>query len=334
MNLKKIRVSLGSAIVLGLTKGMMSAEPTTAYLLTYRRGRCLANCAFCPQARSSSGRTDMLSRVTWPAFNLNDVVKGIERAADDGRVMRVCIQALNYPGVQGDIAYISAYIRSVSDVPISVSCQPLRYEEMIKLREAGVERVSISLDAATEEIFTKIKGELATGPYRWQTHLDALKTAVKVFGEMKVTTHLIVGLGEREEDIAYIMQRCVDMGVFPALFAFTPIPGTRMANHPRPPVAHYRRVQIAHYLITHGIRRFEDMKFENGRIFDFGISANDLHRIVLSGDPFLTSGCPNCNRPYYNEDPKGPIYNYPRKPAAEEILEIERQMGLRKNGGR
>ncbi|MBS7634585.1 radical SAM protein [Candidatus Bathyarchaeota archaeon] len=334
MSLKKIRVSLGSAIVLGLTEGMISAEPTTAYLLTYRRGRCLANCAFCPQARFSSGRTDMLSRVTWPAFNLNDVVKGIERAADDGRVKRVCIQALNYPGVQDDIAYISAYIRSASDVPISVSCQPLKYEEMIKLREAGVERVSVSLDAATEEIFTKIKGELATGPYKWQTHLDALKNAVKVFGKMKATTHLIVGLGEREEDIAYIMQRCVDMGVFPALFAFTPVPGTRMVNHPRPPVAYYRRVQIAHYLITHGIRRFEDMKFESGYIFDFGISTNDLHSIVLSGEPFLTSGCPGCNRPYYNEDPRGPIYNYPRKPAAEEILEIEKQMGLRKNDGR
>ncbi len=332
MNLKKIRVSLGSAIVLGLTKGMIGAEPTTAYLLTYRRGRCLANCAFCPQARSSSGRTDMLSRVTWPIFNLNDVIKGIERAADEGRVKRVCIQALNYSGVQDDIVHISASIRSASDVPISASCQPLKYEEMIKLREAGVERVSISLDAATEGIFTRIKGELANGPYKWQTHLDALKTAVEVFGKMRVTTHLIVGLGEEEEDITYMMQRCVDMGVFPALFAFTPIPGTRMANHPRPPVAYYRRVQIAHYLITRGIRRFEDMKFKNRRIFDFDISANGLRSIILSGEPFLTSGCPDCNRPYYNEDPRGPIYNYPRKPTAEEILEIEKQIGLRKNG--
>lgn len=328
MNLKKIRVSLGSAIVLGLSKGMVSAEPTTAYLLTYRHGRCSANCAFCPQARSSDGRTDMLSRVTWPAFNLNDVIKGIERAADEGRVKRVCIQALNYPGMQSDIVYISASISSASDVPISVSCQPLKYEEMIKLREAGVERVSISLDAATEGLFTRIKGELAAGPYKWQSHIDALKTAVKVFGKMKVTTHLIVGLGEREEDIASTMQKCVDMGVFPALFAFTPIPGTRMANHPRPPVAQYRRVQIAHYLITREMRRFENMKFKNGRIFDFGISTSILHRIVLSGEPFLTSGCPDCNRPYYNEDPRGPIYNYPRKPAVEEILEIEKQIGL------
>jgi biotin synthase-related radical SAM superfamily protein len=328
MDLKKIRVSFGSAIVLGLMRGMLSAEPTTAYLLTYRRGRCSANCAFCPQSRSSSGRADMLSRVTWPTFNFNDVVKGIKRAAEDRKVKRVCIQALNYPSVQNDIAYISASIHRASDVPISVSCQPLKYEEMIKLREAGVERVSISLDAATEELFAKIKGELTAGPYKWQIHLDALKTAVKVFGKMKITTHLIVGLGEREENIVFMMQRCIDMGVFPALFAFTPIPGTRMADHPRPPLAYYRRAQIAHYLITRGIRRFEDMRFENGRISDFGISTDDLYRIVLSGEPFLTSGCPDCNRPYYNEDPKGPIYNYPRKPTSEEIIEIKKQIGF------
>ena len=29
------------------------------------------------------------------------------------------------------------------------------------------------------------------------------------------------------------------------------------------------------------------------------------------GEPFQTSGCPDCNRPFYNEQPAGPLYNYP-----------------------
>jgi biotin synthase-related radical SAM superfamily protein len=28
---------------------------------------------------------------------------------------------------------------------------------------------------------------------------------------------------------------------------------------------------------------------------------------------FQTRGCPDCNRPYYNERPRGPMFNYPRK---------------------
>lgn len=328
MALEKIRVSLGSAIVLGLINGMIGAEPTTAYLLTYRSEKCTANCAFCPQARSSNSRADMLSRVVWPAFNLKDVVNGVRRAFKAGRIRRVCIQALNYSKVHEDLLFISRLIHSASNIPISVSCQPLIRWEMMELHEAGAERVSIALDAATEEIFLKVKGELAGGPYRWNNHFNALKEAVEVFGRGKATTHLIAGLGESEREMVSIIQKCIDMGVYPSLFAFTPISGTRMANHPRPPISKYRRLQVAHYLITHGIKRYEDMKFENDCIIDFGISTKELNRIILSGKPFLTSGCPGCNRPYYNEDPKGPIYNYPRMPTSREILEIKKQIGL------
>lgn len=326
--LEKVRVSIGSAIVLGLTRGIIAAEPTTIYLLTYINGRCSANCAFCPQARTSLTRTDLLSRVLWPVFNLEEVVKGVEAAFDKGKIKRVCIQALNYDGVQNDIIYIVSRIRSASSIPISVSCQPLRREEIIRLAEVGVERISIALDAVTEEIFSKVKGELASGPYKWSLHFAALKDAIEVFGKGKVTTHLIAGLGENDEEFISMVQKCVDMGIFPAIFAFTPIPGTRMANHPKPPIEYYRRVQVAHYLITRGIRRFEDMIFIDGRLIDFGISKDELKRIILSGEPFLTSGCPGCNRPYYNENPRGPIYNYPRKPTRDEIFEIQRQIGV------
>jgi biotin synthase-related radical SAM superfamily protein len=36
-----------------------------------------------------------------------------------------------------------------------------------------------------------------------------------------------------------------------------------------------------------------------------------LARVVESGEPFKTSGCPDCNRPFYNESPGETIYNYP-----------------------
>ncbi|MBS7638990.1 MAG: radical SAM protein [Candidatus Bathyarchaeia archaeon] len=325
---EKVRVSIGSAIVLGLVRGVVSAEPTTIYLLTYREGRCSANCAFCPQARESTARTDMLSRVIWPDFKLEDVLSCIKRAFGDGRIKRVCIQALNYPGVHRNVAYLASRIRSTADVPISVSCQPLNREDMTELYMVGVERVSIALDAATEDIFSRVKGELVGGPYRWSTHINALRIAVEVFGRGNVTTHLIVGLGESEEDLVATIQRCMDLGVFPALFAFTPIPGTKMADKSRPPIDYYRRAQLAHYLITRGIKRYEDMEFKGGRLVGFGLQRESLERIIMSGEPFLTSGCPGCNRPYYNEDPRGPIYNYPRKPTPNELMEIMRQIGI------
>jgi biotin synthase len=69
------------------------------------------------------------------------------------------------------------------------------------------------------------------------------------------------------------------------------------------------------------------MKFDNNdRIINFGIPKTQQHQIIQQGTPFCTSGCPECNRPYYNERPGGPMYNYPRPPLPDEINEITRQL--------
>jgi biotin synthase-related radical SAM superfamily protein len=326
---ERIRVSTGSAIVLRLLRGRLDAKPTTIYLLTYRDEKCSANCGFCPQAKTSKGRADMLSRVTWPPFPTKRVLSRIERITKADAVKRVCIQALNYPTVFDDILSLVGEIKSRAKVPISVSCQPLDREKMKMLAEGGVDRISIALDAATEEIFDKIKGRIAGGPYAWEKQREALREAVKIFGEGSVTTHLIVGLGETEEEMVQMIQWCVDLGVYPGLFAFTPIPGTLLENSPQPSLSHYRRVQIAHYLITHGKTQYENMIFDDdGCLIDFGVSGEQLREVVEMGEPFVTSGCPGCNRPYYNEKPSGPLYNYPRQLLPEEIAEIERQIGI------
>jgi len=326
---KKIRVSLGSAIVLGLLSGKLDAAPTTAYLMTYRKGKCVANCGFCPQARESHSRANMLSRISWPVFATKHVLGGIEKAVKDDRIRRVCFQALNYPEVFTHLTALTRAIHQKVNVPISISCQPLNSENIKALADAGAERIGISLDAATEELFDKIKGLSAGGPYCWEKQFKLLGEAVQIFGKGKVSTHLIVGLGETEREMVEIIQQCVDMGVLPALFAFTPIAGTALEHVPQPSIQRYRRIQIARHLIVHGIARCEDMRFdEEGCIIDFSVDTQTLSQIIQTGELFLTSGCPNCNRPYYNEKPSGPIYNYPRKISQKELSEIERQLSL------
>ncbi|MDI3280233.1 MAG: hypothetical protein QJR13_02525, partial [Bacillota bacterium] len=62
----KIRVSLGSAALLGLRRLRVEVWPTTAYLIV--GGRCAWDCAFCPQGRSGAEGEDRLSRVRWPEY--------------------------------------------------------------------------------------------------------------------------------------------------------------------------------------------------------------------------------------------------------------------------
>ncbi len=322
-----IRVSLGTAIVLGLLEGKLDAEPSTAYLMTYRQGKCTANCGFCPQARTSKSSTELLSRVSWPAFPTQGVIIALSKAAGQGKIRRVCIQALNYPLVFTHLEAVVKEIKKSSALPISVSCQPKTKADMEELAAAGVDRLGIAVDAASETLFNKFKGLEVGGGYRWDALFRRLDEALAVFGKNNVSTHLIVGLGETEKEAAEFLQRCVDLGILPALFAFTAVRGTALEAKQPPKLESYRRVQVSRYLIVSGRTRVEKMQFNSeSEITSYGLTKEVLNKIIESGLPFQTSGCPDCNRPYYNEKPSGPIYNYPRKLTEQEIEEIKSQL--------
>ncbi len=179
-------------------------------------------------------------------------------------VKRVCIQGENYPSVIEDILRIVQRIRDVSEISISVSCNPLEREDLLTLRNAGVERVAVPLDAASPEVFQKSKGSDVAGPYRWTDHLEALKNAVAVFGGGKVTTHLIIGLGETDLDLISVMEQMVKLGIMPALFAFTPVRGTLLEASSPPSVTRYRLMQLMQNYIVKNVHHPSEAVFSSG----------------------------------------------------------------------
>jgi biotin synthase-related radical SAM superfamily protein len=327
---KQIRVSIGTAIVTGLLEGKLDTEPTTAYLMTYSPNKCRANCTFCPQARTSQSSAEMLSRITWPNFPAATALNAIKNAAEHGKIRRACIQALNVPNVISQLATLTRTIKQNSpNLPVSISCQPQTAENIRQLRNAGADRIGIAIDAATPELFSRTKGKAANGPYTWQGTNRLLREAVAVFGENNVTTHLIIGLGETEKQAAETIQKLADQDIQTALFAFTPVRGTRMQNRSPPDLAMYRRIQLARHLITHGLASNNSFHYDkNGKITSYCINETKLLTVIADGKPFETTGCPDCNRPYYNEKPSGPIYNYPKPATREEIAAIKAQLEL------
>jgi biotin synthase-related radical SAM superfamily protein len=229
-----------------------------------------------------------------------------------------------------DVAALTETVHEQTAVSISVSCQPHNAKNIKRLKISGVNRIGIPLDAATEELFDQIKGKSAGGPYTWETQIRLLNEAVSMFGERNVSTHLIVGLGETEEDMVRVMQKCLDLGVIPALFAFTPIARTALDQKTQPRLETYRRVQLARHLMLMKKTSLKNFLFsDRGLITSFGVEEKELQNTIRTGEAFRTSGCPDCNRPYYNEKPGGPIYNYPKAPTEEEIKLIKKQFASR-----
>lgn len=323
--MRKVRASMGTLGVLGLELVQMDTPPTTAYLQIYTEKRCKANCLFCAQASGSQADQNHIARGIYMPADLEMVVKRLKIAFERGYLARACIQTMLYDEWWEDTVYLLKRIRHENHIPISLSVFPLSTKKYVELKKLGVNELVIPLDACTPELFDRIKGKSAGSPYSWDTHMDGIKRAVCIF--KKVGTHLILGLGESDDEAVKVISELWKNNVNTALFSYTYIPGAQHFKKEEDSIKHYRIAQLARYLIVEGIASYSDMKFEDGVLCDFGVGSDVILSIIENGKAFQTSGCPDCNRPMANET-FSRIYNFPRKPNDEEIERIKKYLGL------
>ncbi|MDQ7793010.1 MAG: hypothetical protein RDU89_01160 [bacterium] len=292
-----LRASAGTAALLGLTPSPGDVPATTAYFLL--GSRCHRDCGFCPQARSSRARGDLLSRVTWPEVNREEALAALPKSG----ARRVCLQLTDSPEA---VAAATSVVGRGLPLPVCVAATGLGLEGAAGLLRGGADRVALPLDAATSTLYHSVKGEAG-----WERTRGWLRELARAFPG-RVSTHLVAGLGESEQEMLQTIAGLLDDGVTVGLFAFTPVAGTRLADRPRPPLTAYRRLQVGHFLLREGAADFSRFRFRSGRLVATGLSRGSLAGILATGEAFQTSGCPDCNRPYYNERPGRDLYNYPR----------------------
>ena len=339
-----LRMSLAAAMTLGWAPGLFYRDARLYcinLLLTYPEG-CRARCAYCGLAAGRQECADggrSFIRVQWPAFPLEDIVHRI--AARRERIRRVCISMVTRRRAVADTAAVCRRLRAAVDLPVSLLITPtvLRPGDLEALRAAGADKVGVAVDLATPALFDRYRGGGVAGPHRWEVYWECYGRAIEVFGRGRAGVHLIVGMGETEQEMCAAVQRARDMGGGTHLFSFFPEPGSPMQGHPRPAMSRYRRVQLARFLIDRGVARAEGFAFgPDGRITDFGVPPAEMEAAVDSGEPFRTSGCTGadgevaCNRPFANSRPGPHLRNYPFPPAAEDLRRIRLQ--LESPGGR
>jgi biotin synthase len=332
-----VQTSLAAALTLGLQQGSFhrNAKLTGLNLLLHYEEGCMGRCAFCglSTSRRETRRGRTFIRVAWPLYPLSEIVERTERC---GQIQRVCISMVTHPRALIDTIEITKTFREKTGLPVSLLIAPtlIRQRDDLKaMRQAGADRVGIAIDAATPELFDRLRGRGVHGPHRWDHYWRVVELSTEVFERGHTGIHLIVGLGETEREMVETIQRAHDRGCPTHLFSFYPEEGSSLENLAPPPIDQYRRIQLARWLINEGLGRSQMMTFdEAGRIIDFGL---DISPFIRSGVPFMTSGCPGrngkvaCNRPYGNERPSGPIRNFPFHPEPQDIAEIETQMRLR-----
>ncbi|MHA1720210.1 MAG: radical SAM protein [Promethearchaeota archaeon] len=326
--IEKIRVSIGSAAVLGLREVKVDTYPTTCYMMTYTDTQCIGRCSFCPQASGTDKKySDSLSRVQWPVFNWDTILKKLnfnQKAANSLQFKRICIQVLNYRDFYSDVHSIIKEIHEkFPKLKISTAIPPISSKKMQQLHSDGLERIGIALDACDPSLFAEIKGPNNHGPYSWKKHWKALEEALKIFGKGKVTTHLIIGLGESEEQMLRSIKKIIQKDILPGIFLFTPIKGTPMATKKRPSIEIFRRIQLARFLLLENPLNFSRFIFKTGKLYKIkDLSENELLALINKENPFLTAGCPDCNRPNYTYRPGEEASGFPRPLTSDEKVKI------------
>lgn len=295
-----IRASIGTLAKLGIINMRMTEEPTTAYLLQYGSNGCLAKCAFCSQSISSSSSKILLSRISWPSVDLMDL---ISRPVNK-LFRRICVQTILKEKFVDELLEIVRIIRKRIRIPVSVATTPLSRDILIKLRDMGIDYVGTGLDTLSPRIFKAVRK-----PYSWLKYENFVKEAINIFGSRRVIVHFIAGLGERPEEAYKSIFKFHMMGARIALFAFTPIKGTPMENYEKPDTLYYRSLQVLIWLLSKGVNVSDSLVISNSHL-KFKEEALSLKGVE---NAFLTNGCPDCNRPFYNESPSGPYYNYPSR---------------------
>ena len=283
-------------------------RPGAFYILQQLPGGCSANCAYCNQSRSSqtnTGEKAELCNYEWPLVDLGALLQHIRSLGKRSDTLAFCIQTIFHKDSFENQVAITRKIREVfPELWITTATTPRTREELAALKGAGVNSVCLCFEAATFELFDRIKGHGVHGPYRWAQHHQALKDALELFPDATMT-HLMIGLGETELEAFEFIASMLEMGARVSLFPYLPIAGTPFADDlpkgaGRPPKPKWRRLQLARYLLADvGLARHK-VQLSDERIIGFDMPYDEFRRHLPIA--FLHSGCKFCRRAGYAED--------------------------------
>lgn len=131
------------------------------------------------------------------------------------------------------LACCATAVKKSSGLPIQAQVlPPPDTEGLDQLQEAGVDSVGLHIESFDFDVLSRmapVKAGIGLGGY-----VLAWKKAVELFGPNQVSSFLIVGLGEGEGSVISGAEFLADLGVFPFIVPFRPIPGSMMETV-RPP---------------------------------------------------------------------------------------------------
>jgi radical SAM protein (TIGR04043 family) len=208
-------------------------------------------CTFCGIGVTlAAGRTiakktpEMLAEVALAARDLDGAVDvtlttGTTKTPDKGaRYVGRCGQA----------------VTEATGLPVEIQFEPPDDLDVIdEVAGMGNRSVGIHVESFDPAVLARVAPAKArTGI---EGYVAAWERAVRAFGEGRVSTYVILGMGEDPQLTVEGCRRAIDLGVYPFVVPLRPTPGSLMADLVPPPADYVETVyrQVVPYLVSRGL---------------------------------------------------------------------------------
>jgi MoaA/NifB/PqqE/SkfB family radical SAM enzyme len=172
--------------------------------------RCIYNCKFCT--------SPLLKNEVTKSLTDEKIVSMIEDAMKEQNVVSVALTSGVIGSVSETVDRMISCVKAVRsrfpDIPIGVEPYVDSEEQLIALKNAGADEIKINIETPRRDIFERICPEL-----NYLMIYEMIKASVKIFGRGKVTTNIIFGMGENDDEIKDCMISLASLGCVPGLRA-------------------------------------------------------------------------------------------------------------------
>lgn len=145
-------------------------------------------------------------------------------------------------------------VKEATGLPVEVQFEPPRDLDVLReVGDLGVDSVGVHVESFDPAVLRHVApGKARTGIERY---FETWERAVAVFGAGKVSTYVILGMGEDPDLTVRGCRRAVDIGVYPFIVPLRPVAGSLMEDVPPPPPEYAERIyrRVVPYMAARGM---------------------------------------------------------------------------------
>lgn len=192
-----------------MVERILAHAPEQLFLLLYKN--CSSGCLFCPLTYTSNN-----SHYSWEKI-YHKILQNISHGIKSISFTTSCPRGKTQDELVDEIADIAIKTQESfgGDIPLGASLKTPTKKQLLRLKEAGIAEMRLNL-----ETYNMTLAHYLIPNKDVNKILCSIEDAVNIFGKEKVSSNIIIGLGESDDDILDGVNKLAEIGALSTLYPY------------------------------------------------------------------------------------------------------------------